>query len=270
MTDKPWPADSVERRPIVDLIPYARNARTHSPEQVAQIAASMREWGVTTPILVDEQGTIIAGHGRVMAAQKLGLTELPVTVARGWSEAQKRAYVIADNKLALNAGWDRDLLGLEIEELKAAEFDLPLVGFTEGELADLLAPPPDDPGEGQGIYSRKIEAPIYTPSENRPEPHELYDRTKTLALLADIRKADIPPDVAAFLEVAAERHTVLDFHRIADFYAHSGPKVQRLMEASALVIIDFGQAIEHGFVRLSKRLGEIVAEDEAAEAAEDA
>ena len=87
-----WPADKVERRPIDALIPYARNARTHSEEQVAQIAASIREWGWTVPVLVDETGGIIAGHGRVLAARKLGLAEVPVMVAAGWSEAQKRAY----------------------------------------------------------------------------------------------------------------------------------------------------------------------------------
>jgi ParB-like chromosome segregation protein Spo0J len=101
-----WPADKVERRPVAGLIPYARNARTHSEEQVAQIAASIREWGWTMPVLVDERDEIIAGHGRVLAAQRLGLATIPVMVARGWTDAQKRAYVIADNKLTLNAGWD--------------------------------------------------------------------------------------------------------------------------------------------------------------------
>jgi ParB-like chromosome segregation protein Spo0J len=88
----------------------SRNARTHSPEQVDQISASIREWGWTIPVLVDDEGGIIAGHGRVLAAHKLAIAEVPVMVAAGWSEAQKRAYVLADNKLALNAGWDNDLL----------------------------------------------------------------------------------------------------------------------------------------------------------------
>ena len=114
-----WPADKVERRAVAALIPYARNARKHSPEQVDQIAASIREWGWTVPVLVDEQGGIIAGHGRVLAAQKLGLVDVPVMVAAGWSEAQKRAYVLADNKLALNAGWDDDLLKIELDDLQA-------------------------------------------------------------------------------------------------------------------------------------------------------
>jgi ParB-like chromosome segregation protein Spo0J len=98
-----WPADKVERRPIAKLIPAARNARTHSDEQVAQIAASIKEWGWTVPVLCDEDGVLIAGHGRVLAARQLGLTDVPVMTATGWSDAKKRAYLIADNKLPLNA-----------------------------------------------------------------------------------------------------------------------------------------------------------------------
>lgn len=99
---KPWPADQVVRRPVAELVPYARNARTHSKEQVRQIAASIREFGWTNPILIDEASNIIAGHGRVLAADMLGVVEVPCVVARGWTDAQRRAYVLADN----NAGWD--------------------------------------------------------------------------------------------------------------------------------------------------------------------
>jgi len=134
-----WPADAVERRPVASLIPYARNARTHSDEQVAQIAASIREFGWTIPVLVDEKGGLIAGHGRIMAARKLGIAEVPVMVARGWSEAQKRAYVITDNKLTLNGGWSDDLLKSELEGLRDEGFDLGLTGFSGDELAALFA-----------------------------------------------------------------------------------------------------------------------------------
>lgn len=136
MTD--WPADHVERWSIERLVPYARNARTHSDAQVAQLAASIREWGWTVPVLVDETGMLIAGHGRILAARKLGLTEAPVMIARGWSEAQKRAYVLADNKLALNAGWDPGMLAVELADLKDMAFDTQLVGFSDLELADLF------------------------------------------------------------------------------------------------------------------------------------
>src|ERR1700704_3441279 len=134
-----WPADKVERWPIARLIPHARNARTHSAEQVDQIAASIREWGWTNPVLVSEDGTIIAGHGRVLGAKKLGLTEAPVMVAAGWSDAQIRAYRIADNKLALNAGWDEAMLALEIADLEELGFDLGLTGFSDSEIAALDA-----------------------------------------------------------------------------------------------------------------------------------
>jgi len=136
---KNWPADKIERRSVASLIPYARNARTHSDAQVSQIAASINEWGWTTPVLVDETGGIIAGHGRVMAARKLGLAEIPVMVATGWSEAQKRAYVLADNQLALNADWDIDLLTVELNDLKDESFDLDLIGFDDKFLADIFA-----------------------------------------------------------------------------------------------------------------------------------
>jgi len=133
-----WPADRVERRKVASLVPYARNARTHSAEQVSAIAASIREWGWTNPVLVDPEGGIIAGHGRILAAQKLGLTDVPVMVANGWSTEQKRAYVLADIKLALNAGWDLELLTFELSELQSHEFDLGLTGFSTDELAKLL------------------------------------------------------------------------------------------------------------------------------------
>lgn len=136
-TESKWPADEIELRPVADLVPYARNARTHSPEQVAQVAASIREWGWTTPILLDEENMIIAGHGRVLAAQKLALANVPVMVARGWSEAQKRAYVIADNQLAMNAGWSEELLRVELEDLRNDGFDLGMIGFSDAELAHL-------------------------------------------------------------------------------------------------------------------------------------
>jgi DNA modification methylase len=132
-----WPADKVERWPIGKLIPSARNARSHSPAQVDQIAASIREWGWTNPILVTDAGTIIAGHGRVLGARKLGLTEVPVMVATDWTKAQIQAYALADNKLALNAGWDEALLALEIAELQEIGFEIDLIGFTDTELAAL-------------------------------------------------------------------------------------------------------------------------------------
>ena len=129
-----------KRLPSEKLIPYARNSRTHSPEQVAQIAASIKEFGFTNPILIDEENGIIAGHGRLLAAQKLGIEEVPVIVMAGLTDAQKKAYVIADNQLALNAGWDLDMLKLEIESLQEIEFDTELLGFDADFMAGLMEP----------------------------------------------------------------------------------------------------------------------------------
>ena len=129
----------IEQIGIATLIPFAKNSRTHSDAQVAQIAASIREFGFTNPVLIDEANGIIAGHGRVMAARKLKLTEVPCIRLAHLSDAQKRAYVIADNKLALNAGWDEAMLKLELADLKALDFDLDLTGFDTDEIDALLA-----------------------------------------------------------------------------------------------------------------------------------
>ena len=144
----------IEYRQIGTLIPYARNSRTHSDVQVAQIASSIREFGWTNPVLIDETGGIIAGHGRVLAGSKLGIDRVPCIVLAGLTEAQRRAYVIADNKLALNAGWNDEMLKVELGDLQSLNFDLSLTGFSVEEIGNLLAPAgtpgltdPDDVGE---------------------------------------------------------------------------------------------------------------------------
>lgn len=138
MTSTPT-ARRIEMWPVTRLVPYERNARTHSPEQVAQIAASIREFGFTNPILVDSSDGIIAGHGRLAAAKDMGMTEVPVIVLDHLTAEQRRAYVIADNKLALNAGWDVDLLSQEIQWLSEVDFDISLLGFSDAEIEGLAA-----------------------------------------------------------------------------------------------------------------------------------
>src|SRR5678816_3058550 len=132
-------AQHIEIWPIEKLIPFARNPRTHSDAQVAQIAASIAAFGFNNPILVDTKAGIIAGHGRLLAARKLQLTEVPVIVLDHLSETQKRAYILADNQLALNAGWDEELLRIELAALQEEDFNLDLIGFEDEELARLLA-----------------------------------------------------------------------------------------------------------------------------------
>lgn len=145
----PAMAERIELWPVDRLRPYERNARTHSPEQVQQIAASMVEFGLTNPILVDSGDGIIAGHGRLMAAQLIGLTEVPVIVLDHLSDAQRRAYILADNAIAEKAGWDEELLAGELADLAADGFDLALTGFSDEELADLLDVPEAE-GDPQG------------------------------------------------------------------------------------------------------------------------
>jgi site-specific DNA-methyltransferase (adenine-specific) len=141
-------AKRIELWPLERLRPYERNARTHSAEQVAQIAASIVEFGFTNPILVDSHDGIIAGHGRLMAASELGLKTVPVVVLDHLSERQRKAYILADNQLALNAGWDTDLLRAELQDLAEQDFDLTLIGFSDDELADLLPDVEELPPEG--------------------------------------------------------------------------------------------------------------------------
>jgi DNA modification methylase len=152
-------AKRIELWPVDRLRPYERNARTHSAEQVAQIAASIVEFGFTNPILVDSNDGIIAGHGRLTAAQELGLRTVPVVVLDHLSDRQRKAYILADNQLALNAGWDTDLLRGELQDLAEQDFDLSLIGFSDHELADLLPDIEELPAEGLTDADDVPEAP---------------------------------------------------------------------------------------------------------------
>ncbi len=159
----------VEYRPTAGLIPYARNARTHTEAQVAQIAASIREFGWTNPILVDGQSCVIAGHGRLLAARVLGMPQVPCIELSHLTDAQRRAYILADNRLALNAGWDEELLALELAELQALEVNLDLLGFGSEEIDSLLATLQDHSGllpdaEPDEVPDLPAE-PITTPGE---------------------------------------------------------------------------------------------------------
>lgn len=145
MSELDTPALQVEYLPLANLIPYARNARTHSEAQVAEIAGSIRAFGFTNPILIGEQGDVVAGHGRLAAARQLGLTSVPAIRLVGLSEVQRRQLVLADNRIALNAGWDADMLRLELQDLKALGADLSMLGFSEAELVTAFA------GEGAGL-----------------------------------------------------------------------------------------------------------------------
>jgi DNA modification methylase len=214
---------AIEHRPLDSLIPYARNARTHSDAQVAQIAASIREFGWTNPVLVDGGNGVVAGHGRVLAARKLGLGSVPVIELAGLTEPQKRAYVLADNKLA---GWDEAMLGAEVADLVALGVDMDLTGFGVGEVEKLLA--------GQGGPSFPDEAPA-PPEDPVTRPGDLWKlgehrllcgdatRVEDLQRVLDGGLADMvftdPPYNVAYEGKTAKRLTIANDALGADFRA---------------------------------------------------
>lgn len=249
-------------RNIDQLIPYARNSRTHSEAQIAEIAASIKQFGWTNPVLIDGNDEVIAGHGRILAAPLVGITEIPCIRITHFTEAQRRAYVIADNKIALNAGWDEEMLKMEFDSLKELDFDLSITGFSLDEIGEFYL----EPKTSENSYTSKVKSPTYEPEGEQPPLSEVFDTSKTRILIDQINEADIPDDVKTFLRAAAFRHTVFNYERIASYYAHSPAPIQELMENSALVIIDFEKAIEQGYVKLNDELaGMFFADVEATE-----
>lgn len=163
MPDKPLRETkaAIDYWPIENLQPYARNARTHSEDQIAKVAASIQRFGFTNPVLITDTGGIIAGHGRVLAAKLLGLTEVPVIVVSGWSDEERRAYIIADNQLALEAGWDEELLRLELGDLRSAGFDISLTGFDTAAL-DFILDGITEAQTGAGSLAEKFGVPPFS------------------------------------------------------------------------------------------------------------
>lgn len=181
-------AERIELWPVERLKPYDRNARTHSDAQVTKIAASIAEFGFTNPILVDSSDGIIAGHGRLMAAQRLGMTEVPVVVLDHLTDAQRRAYILADNRLALDAGWDEAMLAAELADLQMEEFDLSLTGFSDEELADLL--PDDDAGEDDEGGDGDDEATPDVPAQPVTVPGDVWLLGKHRVMCGDSTSVD--------------------------------------------------------------------------------
>jgi hypothetical protein len=244
----------IEEIPIGDLIPYANNSRTHSAEQIAQIAASMVEFGWTNPVLIDAHGTIVAGHGRVLAARKLKMEMIPCIRLGHLTPSQVRAYVIADNKLAMNAGWDEKMLAAELATLREDGFEMDLVGFSGDELTDLIG---SLNGEAEDTYSTKIKGLIYEITGEKPTLNQMVETSKASNLISEIESSDIDPEAKSLLLAAANRHVVFNYGSIAEYYAHAPTEVQKLMERSALVVVDMDSAIENGYVEMTKTIEEI-------------
>ena len=241
--------------PIDQLRPHPDNPN-HG--DVPAIIESLREHGQYRAVIIDQHGTILAGHHVVQAAARLGWQTIRAERLQV-TEQQARKILLADNRIAeLGDGIDSTAL---LDLLQALDGDLTGTGYTATDLRD-LQDALDDSDAPHPEYTRDITIPHYEPrGDSAPPLSDLMDRSRTIELEQQITAADIPPDVADVLRHAAQRHTVIDFHRMADYYAHAPAEVQRLMEAQALVIVDVDTAIAGGYVRLSERMADILGRD---------
>lgn len=243
--------------PIDRLRPHPKNPRIHPESAIDKIERSIREFGWTNPILVSTDGYILAGHARLKAAKQAGIEEVPV-IYLPLEGAKAEAYMIADNRLQDETDWDAELLEGLVRELQNADFDLYLTGFDASELDDLLGSMDDE----ENLYTTNIKTPQYEITGERPSIDDLVDTRKADYLVGQVEAANISEGDKAFLIRAAQRHLVFDYGKIAEYYAHADEELQELMEESALVIIDYDNAIENGYVQLSKTLQELMGKDD--------
>lgn len=258
---------------VNDLSTDPANARKHDDRNIETIVSSLSRFGQQKPIVVDSSGVVRAGNGTLEAAKRLGWDTIAV-VYSDLQGSEATAYAIADNRTAELAEWDNDMLAAALEGLQLDDDALlEAAGFDADELAEVLKDIELAVEGGTGCidnntYTSKIVAPIYEPKGECPAVADLFDHAKTSQLMAEIKAANLPKEVAEFLTLAAERHTSFHFRNIAEYYCHANEQVQDLMERSGLVIIDFKKAIEYGFVHMTERLGAIVDLEEADDADE--
>lgn len=233
--------DNIVYKPIKDLKPYKKNAKKHPKEQVERIANSIKEFGFTQPVLIDKHNSVVAGHGRILGAKKAGITEVPTLCLDDLTEEQIKAYRLADNKLN-ESDWDDVLLKQSLDEIM--ELDMSLFGFDLGEAVE----------KEEQKYTMKTNIPQYEPKGEEPDISELVDVSKTKQLLDAIENSSVSKKQKQFLRFAAYRHLCFNYSKIAEYYCHQDKEMQELMEDSALVIIDFDDAIAKGYVQLSKQV----------------
>ncbi len=239
---------------LKDIHPYPNNPRVND-DAVEAVANSIQEFGFKNPIIVDNEYVIIAGHTRYKAAKKLKLKEVPVIVADDLSEQQVKALRIADNKTSELSDWDGDLLGKELSSI--IDIDMSLFGFTNGDAED-AANADDQP------YSMNVKIPQYEIQGDCPEISDMLDSTRADELIQHIEEAEgVTDEEKDFLIQAARRHNVFNYRNIAEYYAHATPEMQRLMEESALVIIDVDDAIANGYATLNADVFNIMEDDDA-------
>jgi len=267
------PAAPLDWRPVAALKKWAKNPKKHGPANLAAITASIEAFGFVAPVVIwGSQSRIIAGHGRITAALDLmradparllapdapGPGLVPVRVVEFSSEAQAAAYALADNRLTEMEPMQAVDVAEVLRQIQEETGEVAVPGWTDAEIAAMLGETAVPAGEGGDKYTNTIKLPTYEPTQEKPPPiSDLYNAAKSADLRREIDAAGLPPDIAAFLRIAADRHTSFHFRNIAEFYAHASPEVQRLMERSALVIIDVDDAIAGGFVRLTDRLTEL-------------
>ncbi len=233
----------IEQLPIKDIKPYDRNAKKHDETQINNVAESIKQFGFAQPLVVDKDNVVIIGHCRLLASKKLNLETVPVVRMEDLTQEQVDKLRLVDNKTN-ESEWDYELLAEEIPELDFSGFD-----FDWG-----LSSESTD--EIEKKYTEKVDIPQYEPSENEYAINELYDDEKKKQLIEEIDEADIDAEVKEFLKMAAYRHVKFNYKRIADFYAKADKEIQELMEKSALVIIDYEDAIKNGYSLLNSMIGE--------------
>lgn len=235
-----------------DLKPHPRNRNKHTKAQIERLAKIIQRSGMREPINVSKRaGYIVTGHCTTLACIEAGLEKVPVMYQDYETEKDEVLHMNADNEMARWASLEEDLLRDDVLEL-GLEDDLEFLGLEKD--FDLKN---TEIFNNENIYTNKVKIPIYEITGNKPKLNELIDLTKTKELINEIKKSNISSDEKKILLHAAERHTVFNYSKIAEYYAHSDKEMQNLMENSALVIIDFNKAIEKGFVKLTKDLADL-------------
>jgi len=244
----------VVQKLISELTADPNNARKHSDKNLDAIASSLEKFGQRKPIVV-HNGVVIAGNGTLEAAQKLGWHEIAITeVPDNWDADTAKAYAIADNRTAELAEWDKDVLASQLLELENSDWDLIDLGFE----ADYMPREASD----TSLYTHKVDIPHYEVVGDQPKLLELFNDATANHLKAEIAEAKVDPELHNFLMLAADRHVVFNYSKIAEYYAHAPANVQKLLEASALVIIDLDNAIARGYADLMVRVDELESESD--------
>ena len=247
----------LETLPIKELTPDPKNARKHDDDNLRILAESLKKFGQRKPIVITEAGQVVAGNGTLEAAKKLGWLEIEVVrVPADWTPEMVRAFAIADNRTAELSEWNTEELNAQLLELEGSGWELEDFGFVALESAEALTKL-----EEENAYNQNVKIPQYEIVGEKPELSELVDNSKTASLQTKVEKANLPEDVKEFLKLAAYRHTVFDYRKIAEFYAHMPAEVQELFEDSALVIIDLQDAIANGFTNFTNTITELRTED---------